>query len=66
MSKIIWNENYWSDLAERARAIEIDLRNDECKEVMQAIADCYEHLAMLSRALHQAAREGLSSARPLQ
>jgi hypothetical protein len=56
MPKIIWNENYWLDRAEDARLMGGDLQNDDCRRIMHGIADCYEHLATLSKLFHEAAR----------
>jgi hypothetical protein len=47
--KLIWDEQYWRDRAEEARAVQADLTKADCKRVMADIAKTYDRLADLTR-----------------
>jgi len=55
MAKLIWNEGYWLDRAEEARAAAGNIRTPECRRIMCEIAKSYEHLAKLSHDFSRAA-----------
>ena len=55
MVKLIWDEAYWRDRADEALAISADIRNPECKRIMQELAATYEHLARLTAEFKSAA-----------
>jgi hypothetical protein len=44
------NAEHWRERAERARAIAELVTDATAREMMQRVADCYEHLAKLSPA----------------
>lgn len=60
-AKLIWNEGYWSDRAEEARATSETMQNPECQRIMREIADSYALLARLTRQFHDAARHDARS-----
>jgi len=47
-AKLIWDQTYWLDRAEEARAIATEIRNPECRRIMVEIAASYDHLAALT------------------
>jgi len=55
MIKLIRNEVYWRDRAEEALAISADIRDPECKRIMQELAATYERLARLTADFKSAA-----------
>jgi hypothetical protein len=62
MPRLIGNEEYWCEFAKDARAMADNLSNDECNRIMHEIAECYEHLAALSRLFHEATGKGFPAA----
>jgi hypothetical protein len=54
-------EIYWRDRAEEGRAISANIRNPQCKRIMQELAATYEHLARLTVEFKSAAGTPASS-----
>jgi hypothetical protein len=49
IAKLIWNEAYWANRAEEARAIQQEIRNSKRRRIMGEIADSDDRLAVLTR-----------------
>ena len=48
MLKLIWNEAYWVDRADNARAFAGKLRNPECRVIVLEMAVSHDRLAKLT------------------
>ena len=54
MPKLIWDERYWAERAEEARAVCDSIQNPECSRIMGEIALSYDRLARLSKDFNSA------------
>jgi hypothetical protein len=64
LPKMTWDETYWLQRADQARAIGDSMRNHECRMIMEEMAESYERLAGLTKRFQKKAGQGLDGQSP--